>query len=196
VTLFKQTGWRFVTSGGGEIDVGFSKFLYVAAEAGAFYAQKNGEKAIWRLPFMAAGAGAGLGVSAGGPITVSVSLPCQWGGGFTIYRNPLRRSALGLDSFTGGFVAISGGIMAGFAGSGSFLFFGASEGLLAKVTALASVIAGPAALAARIDTTVLACEGAGALWGTGETSAAGISGTIFTGHIFNPQPAIPHETGD
>jgi hypothetical protein len=73
---FRDSGWSFVTSGGAEIDVGISKFMYMAGEAGAFYAKNNFESQIWRLPFVAVGGGLGLGVSAGGPITVQASLPC------------------------------------------------------------------------------------------------------------------------
>jgi hypothetical protein len=49
VKIFNQTGWRFVTSGGGEIDFGLSKFLYVAGEAGAFYIRKDGESEVVTL---------------------------------------------------------------------------------------------------------------------------------------------------
>jgi hypothetical protein len=57
--------------------------------------KKDGEKQIWRLSFIAAGAGLGFGISVGGPFTVQISMPYQPGGGFNIYRNPLHRSAFG-----------------------------------------------------------------------------------------------------
>jgi hypothetical protein len=56
--IFRDTGWRFVTAGGGEIDFGISKFLYVAGQAGAFYVKPGPQGTIWRLPFVAVVGGA------------------------------------------------------------------------------------------------------------------------------------------
>src|SRR5438876_4237039 len=106
VTIFHETGWSFVTSGGAEVDIGISKFLFAAGEAGAFYAKQDHSSQIWRLPFVSAGAGLGIGVSAGGALTLQASMPCQPGGGFEIYSNPLRRGAFGVDTFVGSFVMV------------------------------------------------------------------------------------------
>ena len=108
MTIFHDTGWSFVTSGGLEIDFGVSKLIWAAGEAGAFYAKNDSDSVIWRLPFVSLGAGIGLGVSLCGPVTVSASMPCQAGGGFRIYRNPLRRSDFGISSFRGSFVMVTG----------------------------------------------------------------------------------------
>jgi hypothetical protein len=192
VKVFQESGWSFVTSGGAEIDVGISKFLYVAGEAGAFYAKKDFESQIWRLPFVAVGGGLGLGVSAGGPITVQASLPCQPGGGFEIYRNPLRRSSsFGVGSFLGSFILVTGGGAVGFGGSISYLIFGAPSSVVNVLRTM-----GPIGLSASIDATILASQGGGALWGTAETSAASIGATAYVGEIITAVPAGPGETGN
>jgi hypothetical protein len=190
MSIFHQTGWSFVTAGGVEVDVGISKFLFLAGEAGAFYAKKDSGGPIWRLPYTAAGAGLGPSVSAGGALTLQVSLPFQPGGGFEIYRNPLRSSAFGAGSFVGSFVMISGAAAVGFSSSVSYLIFGAPSRLVNTVRMM-----GPLGLAAGINATVLACQGAGALWGTAETSAAGAGVTVYTGEILSMKPAAPGETG-
>ena len=188
--LLQPTGWTFVTSGGGEIDVGLSKFLFVAGEAGAFYVRKDGDTTIWRLPFAGLGGGAGVGVSAGGPVTVSISLPCQPGGGFRIYRNPINFGGpFDSSAFEGAFLALSGAASVLFSGSGSVLIFGARE----WIVNLASVMT---AGVGRVDAVLLDCQGAGILWGTAETSAAAVGVTMVTGHIFAAQRAEAHETGD
>jgi hypothetical protein len=187
--MFQQTGWRFVTSGGAEIDFGLGKVLFAAAQGGAFYAKRNDEPTIWRLPLGAIGGGAGFGISAGGPVTVSLSMPFQPGGGFSIYRNPLRRSsAFGLEGFKGAFVALSGAVSVLGGVSASVVLFGASE----TMVNVATFVAG---LGGRVDATVVACQGAGVVWGSQETSGASASATVFCGHIFNPSPIAPGETG-
>jgi hypothetical protein len=188
--LFQYTGWKFVTSGGGEIDIGLSKFLFVAGSAGAFYVQKDGDPTIWRLPFAGIGGGAGVGVSAGGPVTISVSMPFQPGGGFRIYRNPIHVfGSFDLSCFEGAFLAISGAAAVGFSGSGSVLIFGAREWIVNLATAMTAGMA-------RVDAVILDSQGAGILWGTAETSAASVGVTMITGHIFAAQRAEAHETGD
>jgi len=179
-----------VTSGGAEVDIGISKFLFAAGEAGAFYAKQDHSSQIWRLPFVSAGAGLGIGVSAGGALTLQASLPFQPGGGFEIYRNPLRRSAFGVGAFIGSFVMISGAGAVGFGGSVSYVIFGAPSRL---VNALR--MAGPLGMSAGINATILACQGGGALWGTSETSAASVGLTAYFGEILLAQPAAPGETG-
>ena len=96
-----------------------------------------------------------------------------------------------MGSFTGAFVAVSGGVNLGFGASASLVFFGAPERLVSLVTAAA----GPAGLPARVNATMLACQGAGVLAGTQETSAAGVGTTIFTGRIVTAVGAAPGETG-
>ncbi len=191
MNIFRDTDWSFVTSGGAEVDIGISKFLFAAGEAGAFYVRKDSDSQIWRLPFISLGAGVGIGVSVGGPVTVQVSLPCQPGGGFRIYRSPLRRSGFGLESFRGSFVMVAGAAAAAYGGSVSFLFFGAPSSVVNVLRAM-----GPLGPAAGIDAAILACQGGGGLWGTAEVSGASIGATVYTGEILTVQPAAPHETGD
>jgi hypothetical protein len=190
MSLFQYTGWGFVTSGGGEIDIGLSKFLFVAGEGGAFYVRKDGDPTIWRLPFAGIGGGAGVGISAGGPVTVSVSMPFQPGGGFRIYRNPIKVfGSFDLSCFEGAFVAITGAAAVLASGSGSLLIFGAREWIVNLATVITAGVA-------RVDAVLLDSQGAGVLWGTAETSAASIGVTVVTGHIFAAQRAAAHETGD
>jgi hypothetical protein len=191
VSIFRPTVWKFVTSGGAEVDIGVSKFLFAAFEGGAFYAQQDGDSTIYRLPFVGAGGGAGVGVSAGGVVSLSVSMPFQPGGGFRIYSNPLRFSGtVGLQDFAGPFVAITGAGAVGFSGSISAIAFGAPS-ILVNLISMAPLFG----LAGRIDATILACAGFGAIWGSAETSAAGVSATVYTGQIFAPTQAAPGETG-
>jgi hypothetical protein len=83
--LYLPTDWRIVTSGGGEIDIGASRFFFAGLAAGAFYVQQ-GSGAVQRLPFTQLVGDVGVSASAGGALTLSVSLPCQPGGGWRIYR--------------------------------------------------------------------------------------------------------------
>ena len=188
--IFRATGWSFVTSGGAEIDIGISKFLFAAGEAGAFYVKKDFGSQIWRLPFVSVGGGIGVGISTGGPLTIQVSLPFQPGGGFEVYRNPLRHSSFGVSSFLGSFVLVSGAAAVGLGGSVSYLIFGAPTRI---VNALRMM--GPFGLAASVDASILACQGGGALWGTAETSAASVGVTVYAGEIVTAHPAAPGETG-
>jgi hypothetical protein len=116
----------------------------------------------------------------------------QPAGGFRIYRNPLRRfSSFGLGSFLGPFVAIAGAMKVGFGAGLSCVLFGGSQSLVK----LATTAAGSTGLAAQIDATVLTCQGAGALWGSQESSAISAGGTVYMGQIFIVQRAAPGETG-
>ena len=99
--LYLPTDWSIVTSGGAEIDFGLARVFFLALEGGAFYVRQGGGP-IQRLPFIAAGGGVGLSLSAGGVITLSGSLPFQPGGGWTIYRNRIRCDSLTLRDLTGG----------------------------------------------------------------------------------------------
>ena len=185
--FFQPTDWSFVTSGGGEITFGISKLAFVGGNAGAFYVKKD-KSPIYRLPYASVVVGAGLAVSVAGPVSVSVSLPWAPGGGFRIYRNPLRQERLTLDDFSGSFMAISGtggGWLLN--GSGTVLIFGAPTWL---VTAVAV-----AATAAQFGALAAACEGIGVLWGTSVSSAGGVSVEGMRGEILTEQLAAPGETG-
>jgi len=98
VQIFEPTGWSFVTSGGAEITYGLARFLFAGGSAGAFYVRKGASGPIQRLPFTAVVGGVGAGFSVAGPVTASVSLPLAPGGGYQIYRNPIRSSALELGA--------------------------------------------------------------------------------------------------
>lgn len=86
---------------------------------------------------------------------------------------------------------ISGAAGVGFGGGYSFLVFGAPSSL---VNALRSM--GPLGMSLSIDAIVLACQGAGVLWGTAESSAASVGATAYVGEIVTVQRAARHETGD
>jgi hypothetical protein len=185
--VFKPTGWRFVTSGGGEILFGLSKLVFAGGAGGAFYA-RPGPGPIYRLPYVAAAAGAGVGLSAGGLVTTSLSLPFAPGGGFQIYRNPARSGPLRLDDFLGSFIQISvtTGAFA-FNRSVSLLIFGAAPWLVSALS-LGNIIA-------RLPMVLLACQGFGVLWGSAITSAVGAGIEGYTGQIVGHETAAPGETG-
>jgi len=182
--LYEPTDWSIVTSGGVEVDVGLSRFVFLGAAGGAFYVRQGGG-AVQRLPFIAGVGGVGLSVSAGGIITVSLSLPCQPGGGWTIYRNRLRRGSLTLSDFTGGCHCVSHVLAVGFSGSLTLAFFG--------IPYWARVLAGP--LSATLPAAALSANAAGILWGTAETSSAGYSASLLSGIVAFTSAAAPGETG-
>ena len=185
--FFQPTDWSFVTSGGAELTVGISKLAFVGGNVGAFYVKKE-RSPIYRLPYAGVVAGAGLAVSVAGPVSVSVSLPWAPGGGFRIYRNPLRQDKLELDDFSGSFMAISGTGGAWLAnGSGTVLIFGAPTWLVTAVAVTAT--------AAQFGALAAACEGVGVLWGTAVSSAAGVSAEGMRGEILTETLAEPGETG-
>jgi hypothetical protein len=137
--FFRPTEWEFVTSGGGEVTAGVWKLLVAGGTVGAFYVRKPNSP-IYRLPYAGVVGGAGVGISTAGPIGVSVSLPWAPGGGFTIYRNPTRSTALALDDFAGTFVALSGAGGVFGTGSGTAVIFGAPAWLV--TSALNGALAG------------------------------------------------------
>jgi hypothetical protein len=184
--FYTPTDWNIVTSGGAEIDVGLSRFVFVGLEGGGFYVRR-GEGGILRLPFIGGVGGGGLSASAGGVITISVSLPMQPGGGWRIYRNRIRRDSLNQEDFVGGCFAISGVGAVGFSGSLSLAFFG--------IPFLVRVVEGAAGLVGLIAGSVLGANAAGILYSTAETSSAGVSASIVSGHTFAGSPAAPGETG-
>jgi hypothetical protein len=187
-SLFTPTDWSFVTSGGAEMTFGLSKLLYAGGSGGAFYVRQGASGAIQRLPMLAAVIGGGLGISAGGPVTVSVSMPFAPGGGFRIYRNPLRSATLTLNDFPGAFLQLSGG-------GGTFIFnrnvslliFGSPNWLVSVLS-----IGNPAA---RLPALVASCEGVGALWGSAVSSAASVGIEVYSGEILTSMAADPGETG-
>ncbi len=191
MSLVRYSGWDFVTSGGGELTFGLSRFLFAGGHGGALYVRQSGQQTIHRLPYVGFGGGVGVGVSAGGPVSVSVSLPFQPGGGFRIYRHPLRGGSLALDDFVGNYVAYSGsGSLLG-AVSGTLIFIGAPAWLVA----LANNPALPGVQALSPLTAIAACQGVGVLWGTAETSGAGVGLTVYHGQVIGHSIAAPGETG-
>lgn len=182
--LYEPSDWSIVTSGGGEIDVGLARIFFIGLASGAFYVRQGGD-AVQRLPFIAGVGGAGLSASAGGVITVSGSLPFQPGGGWRVYRNVLRRDSLTLRDFTGGCHCVSRVLAAGISGSITLAFFG--------IPMFARFLEGPVAVALPI--VALNANAAGILWGTGETSSAGYSGSVISGIVQFPSAAAEGETG-
>jgi hypothetical protein len=186
LAFYTPTDWNFVTSGGGELDVGVSRILFVGGELGAFYVRR-GEGTVYRIPFLAGVGGGGLAASAGGPITLSLSLPMQPGGGWRIYRNRIRRDSLNLEHLSGGCFGVSGVGAVGFSGSLSIVFLG--------IPILVRVAEGGAGLVGAILGSALGANAAAIYYGTAETSSAGVSASIFTGHAMAASPAFQGETG-
>lgn len=186
--FFENSGWRFVTSGGTEMTFGLSKMLFAGGAAGAFYVREGTGGPIQRLPMVAAVGGAGLGFSAGGPVTVSVSLPFAPGGGYQIYRNPFRSSPLAIEDFMGSFVQVSAGAGAFVANRNiSFMIFGAPTWLVNGLS-----LGNPGA---RLSLIAAACQGIGVLWGSAVSSAASVGIEVYTGEILGHSAADAGETG-
>ena len=186
--IFTPTDWSFVTSGGAEITYGFAKFLYAGAAGGAFYARRGVTGPIQRLPYRAIAGGVGAGVSVAGPVTTSISLPFAPGGGFRIYRNPLRTSALVLEDFKGSFIQISGGLGAFvYNRNVSLLVFGAPPWVIRTFS-----IGNPGV---QLPLLMATCEGVGALWGSAVTSAASVGVEVYSGEILTTMLAAAGETG-
>jgi hypothetical protein len=162
------------------------KVLFGGVTGGVFYAQKDGDDTLWRMPFAAGAFGAGLGASLSGPVTVSVSIPTLPSGGFHIYRNPLRMSAFDLSCFPGAYVALSGAVSGLASANVTLIIFGASEWIVNLAAAIT--------LSARIEASLLDCQGAGIMWGTALSDGAGIGATAYAGHIFAATAAAKGET--
>jgi len=169
--LYEPSDWSIVTSGGGEIDVGLARIFFIGLASGAFYVRQGGG-AVQRLPYIAGVGGAGLSVSTGGVITLSGSLPVQPGGGWRVYRNVLRRDSLTLSDFTGTCHCVNRVLAAGFSGSITLAFFGL-----------------PTFVTFALPAVALSANAAGILWGTGETSSAGYSGSVISGRVLSPSVA-------
>ena len=186
--IFEPTNWSFVTSGGAEITFGLSEFLFAGGSGGAFYVRQGAAGSIQRLPFTAVVGGVGVGISVAGPVTTSVSLPVAPGGGYRIYRNPLRSSALELEDFKGSFIQVTGG-------AGGFIYnrnislmvFGAPTWLVRTFS-----IGNPGA---QLPLLAASCEGVGVLWGSAVSAAASAGVEVYTGEIVSSMPAAAGETG-
>ena len=161
-----------------------SRVIFLGLAAGAFYVRQGGGP-IQRLPFGGGVVGGGLALSALGPVTVSASFPFQPGGGWRIYRNRIRRDSLTLSDFTGGCYCVSGVLAATIGGSLTLAFFG--------IPIYARVLEGP--LAAALPAAALTATAAAILWGSEETTSAGLSGSITGGIIEFPSRAAEGETG-
>lgn len=185
LSLLKPTEWEFVTAGGAEFTIGAGKFLFGGAQAGAFYVRNSTGGPIYRLPYAGAVGGAGIGLSVAGPVSVSASLPFAPGGGWTIYRNPVRRDPLKIQDFAGAFVAWSGSVSGGIASrSLTLVVFGAP---LAMASSLVTM---------QFPVLVATCEGAGLLWGSSVQSSGGGSAEVITGLILPESLAGLAETGN
>ena len=186
LAFYTPTDWNVVTSGGAELDVGISRIVFVGGELGAFYVRR-GEGSVHRIPFLGGVGGGGLSVSAGGPITLSVSLPMQPGGGWRIYRNRIRCDLLTLEHFVGGCFGVSGVGAVGFSGSLSLIFFG--------IPFLVRLVEGASGLVGLILGASLGANAAAMFYGTAETSSAGVSASILSGQVLAASDAFPGETG-
>jgi hypothetical protein len=110
------------------------------------------------------------------------------GGGYRIYRNPIRSSALELEDFTGSF-------MQGSAGAGGFVYnrnisllvFGAPPWLVRTFS-----VGNPGA---QLPLLAASCEGIGVLWGSSVSSAASAGVEVYSGEIVSTMLAAAGETG-
>lgn len=183
LAFYTPTDWNVVTSAGAEVDVGLSRFVFAGAEGAAFYLRQGTAGTVYRIPFFGRVVGGGLAASAGGVVTVSVSMPNQPSGGWRVYRNRIMCSSLRLNDFIGACAGIAPVGAAAVSGGASLVFFGSPllgiAGIGGPIASLAA--AAPLAYAAAV------------FWSTGQTCSAGISGSIFDGYTYPASEASQAE---
>jgi hypothetical protein len=172
------TKWSFVSSGGGSLVAPIFKALYLGGSIGNFYAKEDGKTKVYRMPYSGADAGLGLGKSVGKGIGITLSEKGAPGGGFRIYRHPLRKTQLQADDFQGPCLSITGAASVLTGASLTLLFFGASD-----ILGWGGIVSGPLFLPAFTNAAIYGCEGVGILWSSTGTNAVGIAAELFLGEI-------------
>jgi hypothetical protein len=69
------SAWRLSASGSVEADAGLSKIVFVGTQGGMLYMGMGAGNSTFAYPYFGVGGGAGLAVSALGPVAASFSLP-------------------------------------------------------------------------------------------------------------------------
>ena len=174
LNVFEPSGWEYATSQEGDVCVGLSKFVSIGVSGGTLTVQQTrhdlknqGQK--YRLAYGAIQVGAGLGLSALGPVTVSGSPESFDSGAFgRIYRLPASPDASG-----------EGGKPTGFLGTFTIVSVGFNMPVGRNVSAL--FLGG---IDVPILNQTLTFKYVTFIWGTSLSSAISVGGTGTKGTMF------------